>query len=303
MRNEGSLHPSNTIDNNLGLGIRGIPRRGESTPLLLAPGELLRCGLRDAHTYPLVGKRDSDGVIRSSRREPPKTAWTRELIELARTGNSYAALVFDCDSRESVELAGGACGGNGPVPPPNFASARTASGHLQVGYFLGRPVHRGDTARAHPLAFLGRVSEYYRAALGADPGFVGVLCSNPVHGDYVTTYPRDTPYYLPELASFIPKFWRLPKVPTTEPGRNCAFFKALCKRSLKDSDRELEALAYSLADKARREYPGADHPFTDSEVRSTLRSVLPLPFSMAGSGTRALVDRSAIAARPGRGGE
>ena len=80
-------------------------------------------------------------------------------------------MVFDCDSREAVELAAGACGGNGPVPPPNFASARKASGHLQVGYFLARPVYRGDNARAHPLAFLGRVSEYYRAALGADPGF------------------------------------------------------------------------------------------------------------------------------------
>ena len=221
-----------------------------------------------------MGERyDDDGAI-CSWREPPEIAWDRQLIELGRTATSYAGLVFDCDSRESVELAAGACGGTGPVPPPNFASARKASGHLQVGYFLGRPVHRGAAARVKPLAFLGRVSEYYRAALGADPGFVGVLCSNPVHGDYSTTYPRFEPYSLPELASFIPRGWRIPKVATTEVGRNGAFFKALCKRSLKDSDREIEVIAYRLADEARAAYPGSDHPFTDSEVRSTLRSVL-----------------------------
>ena len=44
-----------------------------------------------------------------------------------------------------------------------------ASGHFQVGYFLGRPVHRGADARVKPLAYLARVSEFYRAALHADP--------------------------------------------------------------------------------------------------------------------------------------
>ena len=54
-------------------------------PLLFAPGELLRCGMRDAHSFPLVGRRDGDGVIRASWRESPSSAWTRELIEMART--------------------------------------------------------------------------------------------------------------------------------------------------------------------------------------------------------------------------
>ena len=211
-------------------------------------------------------------MIRSWR-ESASTAWARELIELARTGNSYAALIFDCDSRASVELAAVACVGTGPVPPPNFASERAASGHFHVGYFLQTPVHRGEGARAKPLAFLGRVSEYYRWALQADPGHVGVLSYNPVNGAHTTTYPRFEPYGLGELARPIPKGWRIPKIKTTEVGRNWALFHALCKRSLKDSDRELEALAYSLADKARAAYPGADHAFRDSEVRGILRSV------------------------------
>ena len=66
---ENSIHPKSTSDN---LGILAIPRRGEYTPLLFAPSDLLLCGMRDAHSYPQVGKRDSDGVIRASWREPPQ---------------------------------------------------------------------------------------------------------------------------------------------------------------------------------------------------------------------------------------
>ena len=116
-----------------------IPQGTETQPLLFAPGVLLRCGMRDAHSFPLVGRRDLDGVIRASWRESPSIAWKRELIEMARTGNSYAAMVFDCDSRASVEIAASACVGTGPVPPPNFASERAASGHFHVGYFLQSP--------------------------------------------------------------------------------------------------------------------------------------------------------------------
>ena len=47
----------------------------------------------------------------------------------------------------------------------------------------------------------------------------------------------------------------------------------LCKRALRDTDAELEAIAYRMADEARAGYPGADHAFPDSEVRGILRSV------------------------------
>ena len=93
-----------------------------------------------------------------------------------RTGNSYAALGFDCDSREAVERAAASCMGGGDLPTPNIYATRTASGHAQMFYLLDRPVYRGERARAKPLSYLGRVSEYYRASLGADPGYRGLCC-------------------------------------------------------------------------------------------------------------------------------
>ena len=100
---------------------------------------------------------------------------------------------------------------------------------MQTFYLLDKPVHRGEHARAKPLAYLGLVSEYYRASLGADPGYRGVLASNPVHDDYQTSYPRTEPYTLDQLAGAIPKGWRIPHVPNTGEGKNCSLFAALCR--------------------------------------------------------------------------
>ena len=141
-------------------------------PLLFAPGELLACGLADAHSHPLVGTRTPDGV-RSRRIPAGELAWEHQLIEWSRTGNSYAALGFDCDSRESVERAAACCMGAGTLPTPNVCSTRTASGHAQVFWLLGRPVHRGDQARAKPLQLFGRVAEYYRDAARRGPWLRG----------------------------------------------------------------------------------------------------------------------------------
>ena len=138
---------------------------------MFAPGELLACGLRDAHTQPLVGRRTGDGV--RSWRTSPARAWHWPLVEWSRTGNSYAALGFDCDSRDAVERAAASCMGAGDLPTPNVYATRTATGHAQIFYLLDRPVHRGDQARAKPLRYLARVSEYYRASLGADSGYTG----------------------------------------------------------------------------------------------------------------------------------
>ena len=118
-------------------------------------------------------------------------------------------------------------------------------------------MHRGTDARLKLLAYLGRVAEFYRGALQADPGYVGVLAYNPVNTDHTTSYPREhgTPYSLPELAAVIPRGWRIPKVPTTDVGRNCALYRALCKLALGAHPGEFSV------------------PLADAEVRGVWRSV------------------------------
>ena len=238
---------------------------------MFAPGELLACGLRDAHTQPLVGRRTGDGV--RSWRTSPARAWHWPLVEWTRTGNSYAALGFDCDSRDAVERAAASCMGAGDLPTPNVYATRTATGRAQIFYLLDRPVHRGDQARATPLHYLARVSEYYRASLGADSGFRSVLCSNPVHDDYAASYPRIEPYTLADLARVIPKGWHRPVVPTTAEGRNWALVRALLRFA--GSARHSEA---DIRREADRLYGELDiyrpHYFSRTELYGVVQSVL-----------------------------
>ena len=156
--------------------------------------------------------------------------------------------------------------GGGDLPTPNVYATRTASGHAPVFYLLDRPVHRGEHARAKPLAYLARVAEFYRASLGADSGYRGVLSSNPTHADYATSYPRADPYALDDLAAVIPKGWRVPRPATTLEGRNVELFRALCKRGLRDTGRQLEAVAHAFND-------GFIRPMDTAEVRGILKSV------------------------------
>ena len=157
--------------------------------------------------------------------------------------------------------------GAGDLPTPNVYATRKASGHAQVFYLLDRPVHRGEHARAKPLTYLARVSEFYRATLGADTGYTGGLSSNPVHRDYQTSYPRAEPYALADLAAVIPKGWRVPRPATTGVGRNVELFRALCQRGLQDTDSQLEAFAHTYNDQF---VP----PLDAAELQGILKSVL-----------------------------
>ena len=241
-----------------------FPPLTPAQPLLFAPCELRDHGLRDAHTHPLVGRRTGDGV--RSWRTSPALAWQWPLVEWSRTGNSYAALGFDCDSREAVERAAASCMGAGDLPTPNVIATRAASGHSQVFYLLDRPVHRGEHARTKPLQHLARVSEFYRATLGADAGYTGVLSSNPTHDDYQASYPRVEPYALTDLARVIPKGWRVPRPAITAEGRNNELFAALCKLALRCSDDGLLTWARTLNIEFAVSLP-------DGEVRGVWRSV------------------------------
>ena len=212
-------------------------------PLLFAPSELLAVGLADAHTHrPLVstGKR-ADGSMRSWRTSPEK-AWGYPLLEWGRTVTSTAALILDCDSREAIERGFAVTMGYGDLPRPSVTIQRNASEHLQLAWMLRRPVHRYPGARSKPRQLLARVAEFYTEHMGADAGFVGVLSSNPVHGDYSSTWRDDANglgFDLPDLARAIPAGWRRPTRAAdlrTEAGRNCALFASLCKLALGGSD-------------------------------------------------------------------
>ena len=194
-----------------------------SLPLAIedVPDIVRRHGLREAHAYPLVADRH-DGW--TSTRRPTAVAW-RDWPEIElRTPNSFPALVLDCDT-EPEDYWGVAR--SGTIKPPNWIVSRGPNGHAHVIYCLARPVLRGIHVKPSPLRALGRCAEFYRWCYGADIGYVGVLSHNPTHPQYApfTTWNRQQPYTLTELADPIPSGWRTPARPTTPEGRNVYLFR------------------------------------------------------------------------------
>ena len=104
---------------------------------------------------------------------------------------------FDCDNPSAVidALYWNHNGGNGPaLPPPNMVVERRSNGHCHASWFLSRPVHRGEAARAAPLRKLARINEFFREVLQADVGYNGTLTHNPLPethgpGEFQTNWP------------------------------------------------------------------------------------------------------------------
>ena len=240
-------------------------------PIHFVPPILLRHGLRDAHTRPLVGCRRHDDTIRSWR-SPPQHAWSWPLLEWTRTGNSFPAIAFDVDRPIALERLAATNIGANDLPIPNLVVYRRASGNAHAFYILQRPVHRGANARPLPLAALGRISEWLRLQLLADAGFAGVLVANPLHCEYETLWFRTQAYSLRELGEHIPRGWRRPRIPTTDAGRNCAVFHSLRSwigkpANWRVSEHEVLAIGHALNVK----FP---NPMDDNEVRGIATSVL-----------------------------
>lgn len=198
-------------------------------PLDLAPQELIDHGYRDAHSFPLVSP-DVDQVRRSFRVHPA-VAWRFPRLEL-RTGNSFPAVLMDCDGPESVDRLMRAVTG-ADLREPNVITRRKESGNAHAAWMLASPVHRGDNARKTPLRFLARISEFYQHQLLADPGFTGVLTLNPTWKgpEFETLWLRRAPYELAELAEAIPPGWRRPRVATSAVGRNVDLFRWAVKEA------------------------------------------------------------------------
>ena len=117
----------------------------------------------------------------------------------------------------------------GDLPPPNWIVWRPANDHAHVCWTLAYPVHRYPEARIGPLRHLAYIAEYFAYAVGADPGYAGVLAHNPVltrGTPYETVWGWKESRTLQQYAEVIPVGWKPPKVRQTGVGRTVALFEA-----------------------------------------------------------------------------
>ena len=155
---------------------------------------------------------------------------------------------------------------------PNWTVRRRSNRARAYRLDVCSPITAILAARIEPLRYLAHVADYYGHAMGADPGFAGVLAHNPAaryrQDQFRTTWGRRAPYTLDDLASVIPFRWEPPAVRQTGIGRNCDLFHDLM---IWAGRRENAAISVLSAAPVRNQQ--FDHPLAESEVAATARSV------------------------------
>lgn len=115
------------------------------------------------------------------------------------------------------------------VPEPSWVSLSEDKNSAHIGYELATPVGRHENARPKPQQFLAAIEAGLALALGADPGFSGSLCKNPVNEAW-RMYPGGPAagYELHDLAGYVDITWQKARKYNREPrgevGRNVYLF-------------------------------------------------------------------------------
>ena len=180
-------------------------------------------------------------------------------------------LVFDIDRPGAIFAAEDA-----NVAAPNWFGENPRNGHAHAGYELEIPIVTSEAGRAAPVRYAAAVEYAYRRALGADVGYSGLICKNPLHECWRTHVHRIEPYDLGELAEWVQLPTKLtPKLAEeTHLGRNNTLFdrmRAWAYRNVRRFERRAE---WALECHAKAgEMNNFDTPLHFSEVLHVARSI------------------------------
>jgi hypothetical protein len=107
-------------------------------------------------------------------------------------------LAFDIDDQSGAVAWDGA-----NLPEPAWTAQNPANGHAHSVWGIEAPVLLDKPDRQKPVRYLAAVESAYRAALGADPAYGGLLTKNPLSPHWRTFWGRFGIYGLDELAEYV----------------------------------------------------------------------------------------------------
>jgi hypothetical protein len=100
--------------------------------------------------------------------------------------------------------AGGLAWEGANLPPPSWTTVNKFNGHAHLAYGLRAPVLTASMeARQAPLRYLNAVEAAFRAKLGGDDGFSGLITKNPASPTWWTLIGPELAYDLGDLAEWV----------------------------------------------------------------------------------------------------
>ncbi len=128
-------------------------------------------------------------------------------------------MVFDLDRTDA-----GMHWDNVGAPAPNLIARNPANGHAHLLYLLQTPVRTAMDGKTAPLRYAAAIEAGLRNRLGADRGYSGLICKNPINSHWIVTQWQADPYTLDDLADYIdltPEKAKQKPVEDYGLGRNC----------------------------------------------------------------------------------
>jgi len=115
------------------------------------------------------------------------------------------------------------------LPPPNLVVMDKQTGRGHLVYLLAAGVCRTELGHLKPLRYIASIQRVYTFALGADPGYAGLICKNPFNDRWRVWEIHGNPYTLADLAAYVDLTAKAARLPSDASesfglGRNVTMF-------------------------------------------------------------------------------
>lgn len=181
-------------------------------------------------------------------------------------------LVFDVD-----RAGGGIDWKDRECPAPSFSVINPDNQHAHLVYGLDVPVRTAPDGSAKALRYAAAVESELREKLGADVGYAGLVCKNPLHKSW-RLIEGGRSYDLAELSEWVDinrYSDRRRKLPAYGLGRNCELFESLRQwayKAIRQGWPDYNQWLAACQDRAVG-LNQFDAPLPTSEVKATAKSV------------------------------
>ena len=165
------------------------------------------------------------------------------------------------------------------APPPSITAKNPENGHAHLIYGLETSVRTAPDAKSAPLRYAAAVDCALQRVLGADLGYSGLICKNPLHPHWQVTTWEPRLYTLADLDSWLdlqPAQDRRKRLPDYGLGRNCNLFEELRKwayRAIRQGWPDFDQWQGACFDRAQMYNAGFTAGLDLQEVRHIARSV------------------------------
>ena len=164
------------------------------------------------------------------------------------------------------------------APAPNITVTNKANGHAHLIYGLDTPIRTAPDGNAAPLRYAAAIEAALREKLGADMGYSGLICKNPLHEHWLVQVWEPRLYDLAWLSDYLDlsPYNGRKSLPEYGLGRNCTLFEKTrlwAYKAIRQGWPDYPAWLAACVDRASGYNAQFEQPLPANEVRHTAKSI------------------------------